>query len=291
MVVLFGSEQGTEMATRIGLFGAAGHMGLTLVRAIDGSDSCTLAGGCERADSPKVGGDLGTLAGLRPLGLPVTADLGALCEASDVVVDYSAASATMSLLPVAIARRTPLLVCTTGFSEPQRVALRDAGRFVPIMVGANMSRSVIAMYELVRTAARSLGDEFDIEIFDFHPWDKIDAPSGTALELAEYAAEGRGGSLADLMVSARHGETGKRKRGSIGFSSARGGDVPGENSVFFAGPGQRLEIISRVTDHKAFAAATLEAAAWIARQAPGYYGMDDMLRAGSAGPGADPHAG
>jgi 4-hydroxy-tetrahydrodipicolinate reductase len=135
------------------------------------------------------------------------------------------------------------------------------------------------MYELVRTAARLLGEEFDIEIFDFHPWDKIDAPSGTALELAECAAEGRGVSLRDVLVTGRHGETGKRKRGDIGFSSARGGDVPGENSVFFAGPGQRLEIISRVTDHTAFAGETLRAAAWISRQAPGWYAMDDMMRA------------
>ncbi len=202
-----------------------------------------------------------------------------------MIVDYSAASATMSLLPVVIERRTPLLVCTTGFSEPQRVSLREAGQFVPIMVGANMSASVIAMYVLVRTAARLLGDEFDVEIFDFHPWDKIDAPSGTALELAEYAAEGRGVTLTEAMATARHGETGKRVRGAIGFSSARGGDVPGENSVFFAGPGQRLEIISRVTNHTAFAGATLDAAAWIARQQPGHYGMDDMMRAARPGSG------
>ena len=262
--------------TGIGLFGAGGHMGTTLIRAIGESPLCTLAGGCERPDAPAVGRDLGELAGLRPLGLLVTDDPGALCDASDVVVDYSAASATMALLPVAVARRTPLLVCTTGFGEAEREAFAEAGRAIPVMLGANMSRSVLAMYELVRTAARRLGEEFDIEIFDFHPWDKIDAPSGTALELAEHAAAGRGVALADAMVTARHGETGKRRRGAIGFSSARGGDVPGENSVFFAGPGQRLEIISRVTDHRAFAGATLEAAVWLARQGPGFYGMEDM---------------
>ena len=261
---------------RIGLFGAGGHMGLTLIRAIGSSTTCVVSGGCERTGSQSVGEDLGTLAGLGPLGVRMTDDAGALCEASDVIVDYSAASATMSLLPVAVARRTPVLVCTTGFNEPQRAELADAGRFIPLMIGANMSRSVLAMYELVRTASRLLGDEFDIEIFDFHPWDKIDAPSGTALELAAYAAEGRGAELSDILVAARHGETGKRRRGSIGFSSARGGDVPGENSVFFAGPGQRLEIVSRVTDHRAFAGMSLEAAVWLAAQQPGFYGMDDM---------------
>jgi 4-hydroxy-tetrahydrodipicolinate reductase len=209
--------------TRIGLYGAAGHMGTTLVRAITESAVCELAGGCERYDSPKVGEDLGTLAGLPPLGLRVTDDVAALCDASDVVVDYSAASATMSLIPVAIERRTPVLVCTTGFSETQRAALVDAGRSLPVMIGANMSVSVIAMYQLVKSAARMLGEGFDIEIFDFHPWDKIDSPSGTALELAEYAAEGRGVTLADVMVTARHGETAQPKRGRIGFSSARGG--------------------------------------------------------------------
>jgi 4-hydroxy-tetrahydrodipicolinate reductase len=264
--------------TKIGLHGAAGHMGRTLIRAISTSDVCTLAGGCERSDSPSIGEDLGSLAGLAPTGLHVTDDVAAVCDASDVIVDYSAASATISLLPTAIERRTPVLICTTGFSASQHAAIVDAGRSVPVLVGANMSPSVIAMYELVRTAARLLGDEFDIEIFDFHPWDKIDSPSGTALELAQYAAEGRGVDLAEVTVTARHGETGKRKRGSIGFSSARGGDVPGENSVFFAGPGQRLEIISRVTNHTAFAGTTLDAAIWIARQPPGFYSMDDMLQ-------------
>ena len=264
--------------TRIGLYGAAGHLGTMLIRAIGESKTCVLSGGCERPDSPRIGDDLGTLGGLPPLGIAVTHDVAAVCDASDVIVDYSAASATMALLPVAVERKTPVLVCTTGFDRDQQVALEEAGRSIPILVGANMSTSVVAMYELVKTAARLLGDEFDIEIFDFHPWDKIDAPSGTAMELAEYAAEGRGAALSELIVTARHGETGKRKRGSIGFSSARGGEVVCENSVFFAGAGQRLEIISRVTDHQAYAAMTLEAAAWIAAQPSGFYGMDQMLR-------------
>ena len=272
------ASRGAGYMTRIGLHGAAGHMGRTLIGAISESAVCTLAGGCERPDSPTIGQDLGALVGLPPTGLQITADAAALCDVSDVIVDYSAAAATMSLLPIVVERRTPLLVCTTGLNESQQSGLVEAGRSVPVLIGANMSTSVIAMYELVRTAARLLGDEFDIEIFDFHPWDKIDAPSGTALELAQYAALGRGVDLADVTVTARHGETGKRRRGGIGFSSARGGDVPGENSVFFAGPGQRLEIISRVTDHTAFAATTLDAAIWIARQPPGFYSMDEMLR-------------
>ena len=160
--------------TKIGLYGAAGHMGQTMVKAINENTVCELAGGCERTGSPKIGEDLGTLAGLPPLALKVTDDVAALCDASDVIVDYSAASATMSLLPVAIDRQTPVLVCTTGFNDAQQAALLDAGRSVPIMVGANMSISVIAMYQLVKSAARLLGEEFDIEIFDFHPWDKIE---------------------------------------------------------------------------------------------------------------------
>ena len=263
---------------KIGLYGVAGHMGITLVRAISENDACVLAGGCERADSPKIGQDIGTLAGLPPIGIEVTENVGMLCEKSDVIVDYSAASATMSLLPVAIEKHTPVLVCTTGFSDEQTAVMAEAGRSVPILVGANMSVSVIAMYQLVKLAARMLGEEFDREIFDFHPWDKLDAPSGTALELAEYAAEGRGVELADVMVTARHGEMAKPKRGRIGFSSARGGLVNCENTVFFAGPGQRLEIISRVTDYDAYSAATLDGAIWISSQSPGFYSMDDMLQ-------------
>ncbi|MEW9836060.1 4-hydroxy-tetrahydrodipicolinate reductase [Mesorhizobium marinum] len=263
---------------RIGLHGAAGQMGVMLVRVIASSSAFSIAAGCDRSGSPKIGQDLGSLAGLAPLGIRLTDDPKTLCRAADVIVDYSAASATMGLLPVAVANGTPILVGTTGFDEAQRAELAEAGKSIPVMLAANMSISVIAMYELVRTAARLLGDEFDIEIFDFHPRNKIDAPSGTALELGEYAAEARGSSLSDLMVTARHGEAPPTNRGSIGFSSARGGDVVCENTVFFAGSGQRLEITSRVTDYTAFAATTLDAAAWIARQAPGFYTMADLLR-------------
>ena len=263
---------------RIGLFGAAGNLGKTLIRAINEDGTCTLSGGCDHPHSSHLGNDLGTIAGISPMGLQLTADPAKLCEASDVIVDYSAAAATLTLLPVAVERRTPVLVCTTGFDQDQLAAIQEAGSSIPVLIGANMSESVIAMYELVKLAAQLLGDHFDIEIFDFHPWEKIDAPSGTAIELAEYAAEGRGLSLAELMVTARHGETGRRKRGSIGFSSARGGEVVCENSVFFAGAGQRLEIISRVTDNKAFVTTTLEAASWLLSQGPGFYSMDEMLK-------------
>jgi 4-hydroxy-tetrahydrodipicolinate reductase len=264
--------------TKIGLYGVAGHMGITLTKAISKSDACELSGGCERPNSPKIGQDIGVLAGIPPIGIEVTADAGLLCDVSDVIVDYSAASATIALLPVAVEKNTPVLVCTTGFNEEQTTTMVDAGKSVPILVGANMCVSVIAMYQLVKSAARMLGEEFDIEIFDFHPWDKLDAPSGTAIELAEYAAEGRGVALQDVMVTGRHGETNNPKRGRIGFSSARGGLVNCENSVFFAGPGQRLEIISRVTDYDAFSGATLDGAIWVASQSPGIYSMDDMLQ-------------
>ena len=253
-------------------------MGKILIKAIHESDKCALAGGCERPGSSELGKDLGTLAGLTPLGIEVTDNAGALCDESDVVVDYSAASATMNLLSTAIEKQTPLMVATTGFTESQQAKLVEAGRYLPIILGANMSVSVMAMYELIKTAAAMLNDDFDIEIFDFHPWNKIDAPSGTALELGEYAAAGRGVKLSDVMIRARDGETEKPERGKIGFASLRGGDVVCENTVFFAGPGQRLEITSRVTDQKAFAPATLDAAVWISRQSPGFYGMDDMLR-------------
>lgn len=264
---------------RIGLHGAAGQMGVMLVRAISQSNACTLAGGCDRSGSPRIGEDLGSLAGMAPLGLELTDDAAALCAEADVVVDFSAASATMDLLPTAIRHGKPVVVGTTGFDAAQHARLTEAGSRIPIMLAANMSVSVIAMYELVRLASRLLGDEFDIEIFDFHPRTKIDAPSGTAIELGEYAAEARGSTLSELMVTARHGETGQRKRGTIGFSSARGGDVVCENTVFFAGAGQRLEITSRVTDYNAFGASTLDAAVWIARKPPGFYTMADMLNA------------
>ncbi len=222
--------------TKIGLFGAAGRMGRILIKAIHESDKCTLSGGCVKPGSPELGKDLGTLAGLLPLGIEVTDDIGALCQESDVVIDYSAASATMSLIPTAIEKKTPLMIATTGFTESQQTKLVEAGQFVPIILGANMSVSVMAMYELIKTAASMLNDEFDIEIFDFHPWNKIDAPSGTALELGEHAAAGRGVKLSDVMLRARDGKTEKPERGKIGFASLRGGDVVCENTVFFAAP-------------------------------------------------------
>ena len=239
------------MVTRIGLFGAAGHMGISLIRAIGVRGSCALAGGCERADLPKLGDDLGTLAGLRPLGIAVTADIGGLCDVSDVIVDYSSASATMSLLPVAIERRTPLLVCTTG----SRTATRPAPRGWAIRADLRRreyERSVIAMYELVGRPRACSATSSTSKSSTFIPGTRSTPPPARRWNLlircrrAWLSPSRRPWSPRG---TARTPQAQSRPPSPL-FIGAAAGTCPARTRASSPAREQRLEIISRVTDHR-----------------------------------------
>jgi 4-hydroxy-tetrahydrodipicolinate reductase len=262
---------------RLVVVGADGRMGRMLIRAVAETEGCTLSGAIERAGSPALGQDAGTLAGLAPLGVAVTDDPLPIFAAAEGVLDFTAPAATTFFAELAAQARIVHVVGTTGLQEDDLAKLSAAAHHARIVRSGNMSLGVNLVAGLVRRMATALGEDFDIEIVEMHHRMKVDAPSGTALLLGEAAAAGRGVSLADTRVSTRDGHTGARRPGDIGFATLRGGTVVGDHSVVFAGPGERITVSHHAEDRAVFARGAVRAALWAFAKPPGLYGMDDVL--------------
>lgn len=261
----------------IGIAGAGGRMGRMLLRAVDETPDCRIAGGSVLPGTAELESDLGTLAGLAPLGLKPAADAEALFAASDVVIDFTAPAASVAHAGIAARLGKRLVVGTTGLDAAGRAAIAEQARHTAILIAANMSQGVTLLLSLVEQVARALDESFDIEIVEMHHRMKVDAPSGTALALGEAAAAGRGAPLEKLWIKSRDGHTGPRPSGAIGFATLRGGDVVGEHSVVFAGPGERIEITHKAQSREVFAHGAVRAARWLAERPPGLYDMRDVL--------------
>jgi 4-hydroxy-tetrahydrodipicolinate reductase len=263
---------------RIGVLGCAGRMGRAVIVEVLGAPGCSLAGGVDHGDHPALAQDLGTLAGHEPVGVFVSDDAAALIRASDVVIEFSAPAATAAHAAISAERGVGHVIGTTGLSEPEEQAIRDAARRTAIMRAANMSLGINLLLGLSEQVARALGPEaFDIEILEMHHRHKVDAPSGTALALGQAVARGRGVDLAVVSERGRDGLTGQRRPGAIGFAALRGGDVVGDHVVMFAGAGERIELAHRATDRGIYARGALAAARWLRGRPPGLYGMADVL--------------
>lgn len=208
----------------------------------------------------------------------ITSDIASGLALSQVAVDFSVPDATVKLCSLAADAGIAMVIGTTGISAEQEKAIHNAAKKIPVIYSGNYSLGVNVLTTLVERAAAALPPElFDLEIFEAHHKHKVDAPSGTALMLGRAGAQGRGQNLDDVMVPARHGHTGARKEGEIGFSVARGSDVAGEHSVYFYGLQERLELTHRATDRAIFARGALHAARWVVRQPAGLYTMRDVL--------------
>jgi 4-hydroxy-tetrahydrodipicolinate reductase len=210
-------------------------------------------------------------------GLRVVDDARAAFANAEVAIDFSVPRATCATLPVAADCGVAYVCGTTGFSASERAAIDLAATRVPVVWAPNFSIAVNVLAHLVGSAARLLGPDFDAEIMELHHAAKRDAPSGTALRLAEAIAGARGQDLEKGIVAAREGEVGARPAGAIGIQALRGGDNPGEHSVFFLGRGERLELVHRAATRDHFAAGALRAARWLRGRAPGLYTMDQVL--------------
>ena len=273
------------VSKKILLVGASGRMGLAITRAAAESRQLRIVAAVDRPDDgvrpPVQGRDLGTLAGLAPLGVAVGADLDAALagaaggETPDVMIDFSSPAATAANLAACARAHVAALVGTTGLGADAEAAAQSAAARVPVLIAANTSVGVTLLAELVRAAARALPAEFDIEILDAHHRAKVDAPSGTALALGRAAAEGRGidHDAARLPID----RNGPRREGGIGYSVVRAGDIVGEHEVVFAAAGERVVLGHIATDRTIFARGALRAADWLAIQPPGRYSMVDFL--------------
>lgn len=262
---------------RVGVIGCGGRMGRAVLREVLAAPDLELVGGIERTGHPDLGQDLGLLAGVGATGLVAGADLAALLERSDALIEFSTPEASLEHARSCADRGRPLVVGTTGFSaEQDRELSRLAERF-PLLVAPNMSLGVNLLLALTEQVARALGPDFDIEILEMHHRQKVDAPSGTALALGRAAAEGRGVRLEQAAVRVRDGVTGPRVRGTIGFATLRGGDVVGDHSVIFAGEGERIVLQHLAADRRIYARGAVAAARWLVGRPPGRYAMRDVL--------------
>lgn len=262
---------------RIAVLGAAGRMGQALTRALAETPGCTISGGIETKGSPAVGQDIGAVAGLNPLGVTITDDPLPLFAHIDGVLDFTSPASTVAFAGLAAQARIVHVIGTTGFSDDDLVKLNAAARHATIIKAGNMSMGVNLLAALTERVAATLGPEFDVEILEMHHRHKRDAPSGTSLMLGAAAAKGRDVSLAQKSVTTRDGDTGPRRDGDIGFAALRGGDVVGEHSVIFAGPGERIELAHIASDRGIFANGAVKAALWGRGKPPGLYSMADVL--------------
>jgi 4-hydroxy-tetrahydrodipicolinate reductase len=256
---------------RLALVGASGRMGRAIARLAH-ADGLGIACAIGASD---VGRDLGDLAGVGPIGTTVVDGLSALEHArADVIVDFSAPGVTLALAPIAVAARSAIVSGTTGLTAEGRAALARAAEHVPVLWEPNMSVGVYLLSRLVAQAVSAL-DDWDIEIVETHHRAKVDAPSGTALRLAEAAQQARAAKT--RLVHGRQGQPGARAAEEIGMHALRGGDVIGDHTVHLFGGGERLELTHRATSRDVFAHGALRAARWIAGKAARSYSLGDVL--------------
>jgi len=257
--------------------GVSGRMGQMLAGMVLGSDRGRLVGAIEREGHPWVGQDLGVAMGGAPVGVIVESDPLEAFARAQAVLDFTIPAATVAFAGIAAQARAVHVIGTTGLAPEDLAAIKAAARHAVIVRAGNMSLGVNLLVKLTKMVAEALDEDFDIEIIEGHHNRKIDAPSGTALMLGEAAAEGRGVALEDVADRGRDGITGARKRGDIGFSAIRGGDIIGEHDVMFAGDGERIVLRHLASDRSLFAKGALKAALWGQDQKPGEYDMMDVL--------------
>jgi len=252
--------------TRVGILGSTGRMGAHLIKNVQEAEGLELS-------ALHVFDELTTPV---PETVLLTNSMVTFLDHCDVVIDFSAPAATQELLEMALENPRPLVIATTGFSEHQQNLLREASRKMPVLYATNMSAGIALLKKLVEQVSATLPD-FDIEIVEQHHRHKVDAPSGTALTLAEFAAKGRGLDLDKVRVSGRDGQIGARTKEEIGVMALRGGDIVGRHTVGFYNDGEFLELNHTATSRETFSKGAVRAARWIADKDPGLYSINDVL--------------
>lgn len=260
---------------KIAVAGADGKMGKMIIEAIFNSQKCELAAALCIPDSPSKGKDAGDFLG-QTSGVFITDDLDAISGA-DCLIDFTRVEGTLKHIEACKKHGCNIVIGTTGFNEQQIDTLQKAGKDIAVMLSPNMSVGVNAVYALLQKAAQLFDESYDIEVIEAHHRNKVDAPSGTAIKLAEVIAAEKDKPLADIAEWTRYGHTGARKTGTIGFSVIRGGDIVGDHTVAFCGPGECIEITHRALNRTIFAQGSLKAALFLANQKSGFFSMQDVI--------------
>lgn len=257
--------------------GAAGRMGGRIIHMIRQSKEVELGAAFERPDHPGVGWDAGQAAGLGNLGVPVAGSLQEVVNQGEVLIDFTHPEATVGNLRTAAASGLAVVIGTTGIAGKMLEEVKELARGVRCVMSPNMSVGVNVMFRIAGEMAKILGDDYDMEILEVHHRFKKDAPSGTAVRLAQILAASSNRDLDEVAVYERKGMIGERTQTEIGIQTWRAGDITGEHTVMFGGIGERLELIHRAHNRDNFARGAVKAAAWVVGRKPGLYDMQDVL--------------
>ena len=265
------------MPLKIAIAGASGRMGQMLIDALRSTQDCVLAGALDIASSPAIGHDAGFSVGVTT-GVLITADVRQGLQGCDVLIDFTRPEGTLQHLRLCRELGVAAVVGTTGFTPSEKAEIAEMSKRIGIVMAPNMSVGVNVTLKLLEMAAKALSTGYDIEIVEAHHRHKVDAPSGTALQMGEVIAGALGRDLKDCAVYAREGVTGERDPSSIGFATIRGGDIVGDHTVLFAGTGERIEISHKSSSRATYAQGSLRAVRFIVGQPAGLYDMFDVLR-------------
>ena len=261
---------------KIAVAGSGGRMGRALLEGVAQADDLALYAALENSGSTQLGRDAGELSGA-PCGIKISADVKAALPGADVFIDFTRPEGTLHHLEICRKLGVNMVIGTTGLNAQQKAQLGAAAREIGIVFAPNMSVGVNLVFKLLETASRVLSHGYDIEIIEAHHRHKVDAPSGTALGMAEVVAQTLGRNLAQCAVYGREGVTGERDPSTIGFATVRGGDIVGDHTVLYAGIGERIEITHKASSRATFALGALRAARFLKANPAGMYDMQDVL--------------
>jgi 4-hydroxy-tetrahydrodipicolinate reductase len=257
--------------------GAGGRMGGRIASLVAETEGIELTGAVEQKGHPLIGKDIGERLGLGPIGVIIGDDLAGCIEQGDVVVDFTFHEASADHLRIAAEKGRAIVIGSTGFTAEELKTIRQMAGAVRCVLAPNMSVGVNVLLKVLGDVARILGDDYDVEIVEAHHHGKKDAPSGTAIKMAQVIAESLGRDLDRVGVYSRKGMIGERTPAEIGIQTLRGGDIVGDHTVMFAGLGERLEFIHRAHSRDNFARGALLATRWVVGRKNGIYDMQDVL--------------
>jgi len=259
----------------IGINGVCGRMGLRIAELVAEDESLKLVTALEVEGHPHIGKDLSSILSQRHKGVVVSHELN---SSPDVLIDFTSPDSTLARLKVCSDNGTAMVIGTTGMNSEQIEQVNKASQKIPCLLSPNMSIGVNLLFNLVETVSKILGDESDIEIIESHHRFKKDAPSGTALKIAEKICSVTNRKMDEVVIYGRKGLTGERPKDQICIHSIRSGDIIGEHTITFCSGGERLELVHKAQSRDAFAIGAIRAAKFLSGRPPGLYKMEDVLK-------------
>jgi len=257
--------------------GACGRMGRLIIKGVAQQEDMQVVGAIEFAQHPEIGNDIGIVSGIGELDVKINSKLSDVIEKGDVVIEFSKPDASLAHLRQVVKTDKAMVLATTGFSSDELAEIHELAPKIRCVMAPNMSLGVNVMIKALELIAKSLGDDYDIEVIEAHHNHKADSPSGTALRLAETVANALGRDLEEVGVYGRHGIIGPRPKKQIGIHAIRGGDIAGDHTVMFATEGERLSVVHRAHSPEAFAKGAIRAARWVINASRGLHDVSEVL--------------